>query len=75
MHAGSPMMVDGVRRWVAFDDIDWDDSDFVRRGADFARESGLQREGPVGCARALLMPQRALVDYAVGWLERNRVGA
>jgi aminoglycoside 3-N-acetyltransferase len=75
MHAGSPMMVDGVRRWVAFDDIDWDDSDFVQLGADFVRESGLQREGQVGRARALLMPQRALVDYAVGWLERNRVGA
>jgi aminoglycoside 3-N-acetyltransferase len=47
----------------------------VQLGADFARESGLQREGQVGKARALLVPQRALIDYAVGWLERNRTGA
>jgi aminoglycoside 3-N-acetyltransferase len=72
IHLGSPMMVDGVRQWVAFDDIDWDDSDFVQLGADFARETGLQREGKIACANALLMPQRALIDYAVPWLERHR---
>jgi len=72
IHLGSPMLVDGVRQWVAFDDVDWDDSDFVALGADFARETGLQREGPVASGRALLMPQRALIDYAMGWLERQR---
>ncbi len=25
MHTGSPMMVDGERQWVPWDDIDWDD--------------------------------------------------
>lgn len=69
---GSPMLVDGVRRWVGFDDIDWDDTDFPALGADFARESGLLRRGAVASAEALLMPQRALVDYGVGWLERHR---
>lgn len=74
VHLGSPMLVDGARQWVAFDDIDWDDSDFTELGADFARETGLQREGKVGRADALLMPQRALIDYAVAWMERHRVG-
>ena len=69
---GSPLMVDGERQWVAYDDIDWDDSDFVALGADFARETGLQREGKIAQATALLMPQRALIDYAVPWLERHR---
>ena len=41
-------------------------------GADFARETGLQREGQVASGRALLMPQRALIDYAIRWLERQR---
>jgi aminoglycoside 3-N-acetyltransferase len=72
IHLGSPMLIDGVRQWVPFDDIDWDDSDFVRLGEDFARETGLQREGKIGMADALLMPQRALVDYAIPWLERHR---
>ena len=66
------MLIEGVRQWVAFDDIDWDDSDFVQLGADFARETGLQREGQVASGRALLMPQRALIDYAIRWLERQR---
>lgn len=72
IHLGSPMMIDGVRQWVAFDDIDWDDSGFVELGADFARETGLQRKGRIAHADSLLMPQRALVDYAVAWLERHR---
>lgn len=72
IHLGSPMMVDDVRQWVAFDDMDWDDSDFVRLGAEFARETGLQREGKIARANALLMPQRALIDYAVPWMERHR---
>lgn len=57
---------------VAFDDIDWDDGDFIELGAAFAHDTGLQREGLVANASALLMPQRALVDYAVPWLEKYR---
>lgn len=72
IHLGSPMIVDGLRQWVAFDDIDWDDADFVQLGADFARETGLQREAKIARANTLLVPQRALVDYAVQWLERHR---
>ncbi len=72
VHSGSPVMVDGARQWVAYDDIDWDDSDFVPLGADFARETGLQRVGKISHANALLMPQHALIDYAVSWLERHR---
>lgn len=72
MHTGSPVMVNGVRQWVPWSDIDWDESDFIELGADFARETGLQREGKVAQTNALLMPQRALIDYGVGWLEGHR---
>ncbi|WP_438022100.1 aminoglycoside N(3)-acetyltransferase [Sorangium sp. So ce233] len=68
----APILVDGARQWTAFDDIATDSGDFERIGADFARDTGLERRGRAGAATALLMPQRALVDYGVGWMERNR---
>lgn len=75
MTTGAPIQVGGQRRWVTFDDLDFDDSDFERIGADFARDTGLERIGHVGMAVARLVPQRALVDYAVGWLPANRAEA
>jgi aminoglycoside 3-N-acetyltransferase len=68
----APLLVDGQRQWAAYQDIWVDDSDFEFIGADFARDTGLERRRPVGSAAALLLPQRSLVDYAVGWMERNR---
>lgn len=72
IRVGAPVLVDGERRWVSFEDLDWNDDDFAQIGADFARDTGLQRSGPVGQATALLMPQRELVDYGVAWMEKNR---
>jgi aminoglycoside 3-N-acetyltransferase len=69
---GAPILVDGVRQWVEFEALDWHDEDFERLGADFARDTGLERTGRVALAEARLMPQRALVDYAVRWMEQNR---
>lgn len=69
---GAPVMIDGQRQWVEFQDIHLDESDFALIGRQFARDTGLERRGRVGYATALLMPQRALVDYAVGWMGRNR---
>ncbi len=66
------MLVDGVRQWVTFEDIDLAAYDFPALGADFARETGLQREGKVGRAECIFVPQRPLIDYAVPWLERTR---
>jgi aminoglycoside 3-N-acetyltransferase len=68
----APLLVDGRHQWVAFEDIQIDDSDFEAIGADFASATGLQQRAGVGNAIALLMPQRALVDYAVAWIERRR---
>ena len=71
----APVMLDGRRQWAAYDDIAIDDGDFERIGADFARDTGLERRGRAGAATALLLPQRQLVDYAVSWMERNRRAA
>lgn len=69
---GAPILVDGVRRWVRFQDFESDDSDFDRIGRDFADSTGLVRSGPVGSGRGLLMPQRQLLDHARDWIEKNR---
>ncbi|UCE91058.1 MAG: AAC(3) family N-acetyltransferase [Methanobacteriota archaeon] len=72
IRCGAPVIVDGERRWVEFDDIEYDDSDFIQIGVSFSDIEGNVRSGPVACGRALLMSQRALVDHAVRWMEENR---
>jgi len=69
---GAPVMLEGRRVWVEYQNIDWDDSDFNAIGASFAESTGLVRSGPVASGMARLMPQRAFVDFAVGWMESNR---
>ena len=61
------------RRWVTCDDIDPDDGDFAAIGAAFDA-AGLTRAGAVGSARCRLMGQRAVVDFALEWMERERAG-
>jgi len=68
----APMMVDGNKRWIDWDDIEIDDHDFATIGDRFAHQSGLQREGLVGQATAMLLPQRPLVDFAVTWMAEHR---
>lgn len=69
---GAPVVMDGERRWVTFDDINVDASDFAILGEDFAQDTGLVRRGPVGYGDAMLAPVRPLVDYAVRWMEQHR---
>lgn len=69
---GAPMLIDGQREWVTLQDVDVNASDFEAIGECFERATGYVRRGRVADARALLMPQRALVDYAVHWMEENR---
>lgn len=70
---GTPMKTENASRtWTQFEDIDLDESDLKQIGEDFAGDTGLERQGRVGLARARLVPQPPLVDYAVGWMETNR---
>lgn len=70
--SGAPLQIDGRREWVRIRDLNIDSDDFATIGLHFAQETRLIRAGKVAQARALLMPQRALVDFAVGWMEENR---
>ena len=69
----SAVLVDGEREWVEWTDVDIDDGDFPECGEAFERERPEAFEsGTVGVAEAKLLDQRAMVDFAVGWMERNR---
>jgi aminoglycoside 3-N-acetyltransferase len=64
--------VEGVRRWVPFEEPLVLDDDFADAVAAFDRETGAVRRGRVGRADACLLPQRPLVDFAAGWFPRHR---
>ncbi len=68
---GAPVVRDGVRRWVEYEDLLPNDEDFCEIGAAFAR-AGLERLGRVGQAEARLCRQRAVVEFATRWIGENR---
>ncbi len=72
VNCGTPVDIDGQRRWVAFQDLALNSDDFTAIGAQFDQVSGLIRRGQVGRATAQLMPQRELVDFAVSWMNQHR---
>lgn len=65
--AGAPVLVDRVRVWHWFDDVDDHAELFDELGADFEREREVV-VGRVGSATARLFRVRAAVDFAVPWL-------
>ena len=71
---GAPISQAGSRVWTTFEDIDVDASDFDHIGEDFLRSDAgkVVQRGEVGIANCQLMPQRAVMDFAVNWLAENR---
>ena len=69
---GAPICVDGKRQWVEVRGLDLCDDDFASIGAAFARETDHVRRGKIAQANALLMPQRAMLDFAVDWMKASR---
>lgn len=68
---GAPLLVDGRREWVWFDEPVVDDADFEAVGA-VASASGHETAGAVGDVTARLVPVRPLVDLASDWFRRTR---
>lgn len=70
---GSPVLVDGHRRWKQYRDLDYDESDFPAIGRDYSRDHhAVFKTGTVGYAKADLIPFQLLVDYSAHWMERKR---
>lgn len=59
------------RRWVRWEDVVADESDFEALGAAFDA-TGATRTGPAGAGEARLMRQRKLVAFATEWLAEHR---
>ncbi|MEW2069224.1 AAC(3) family N-acetyltransferase [Streptomyces sp. NPDC007346] len=64
----------GVRQWWEYEDVALDDGDFAALGAAFeeAAGPGVVRTVPLGSAPCRLVPLRAAVDFATGWLTEHR---
>jgi len=68
---GAPLLVDGRREWVWFDEPVVDDADFEAVGAAFGATGG-EVVAPVGDATARLVRVRDLVGFAADHLGRTR---
>ena len=68
---GAPMIVDGERRWVTFEDLEGNSDDFEAIGDAFAA-AGLERRGSVASGEGRLMRIKDLVDFAADWMTTHR---
>ena len=57
---------------VSFVDVNGTSEDFERLGAEYEEAGGAVTAGPVGRGTGRLLRMRPIVDFAVGWIERNR---
>jgi aminoglycoside 3-N-acetyltransferase len=69
---GSPMIVEGERRWVSFTAPNFQGDDFGKLGSDFEQGARTVSVGKVGEATCRLFRMRAAVDFAVDWLRMHR---
>jgi len=68
----APIRHGAGRRWASFTDVDLDNEDFPLIGEAFELSGLGTRVAPAGYGTARLLPMRAMVDFAVGWIEENR---
>jgi aminoglycoside 3-N-acetyltransferase len=69
--SGSPMLENGRRQWITYDDIEFNDDLFPRIGADMEAQTDIVTIGQVGSATCRFYNQRSGVDFATNWLSRQ----
>ncbi len=69
---GAPVMRDGARQWVEFDDLDYDADDFAALGDAFAAAGGEVQRVTLGVGEVTTCSVREIVDFGVSWLCANR---
>ncbi len=67
----SAILINGVRRWVTYKTLAVQSDDFAAIGDAYEIEHKLP-QFKVGAADVRFMRQRPLIDWAIGWMERNR---
>mgnify|MGYP004607984799 FL=1 len=68
----SAIFENGKRIWKAYETLSVDGEDFEKIGEAFEKEHPVSTV-QIGNAAVKLMRQRELVDFAVAWIEKNRV--
>jgi aminoglycoside 3-N-acetyltransferase len=68
---GCAIAADAGRKWITFDSVDLDSSDFVALGAEFQARRPVSF-GQVGGATATLVPMDEAVAFAVEWFRCHR---
>lgn len=71
---GAPMIVEGARTWVTADVLEPNEGDFEQIGGAVA-DTDIESVRPVGAGEGRFMSQRAVVDFAVGWMCEHRPGS
>ncbi|WP_207753049.1 aminoglycoside N(3)-acetyltransferase [Clostridium yunnanense] len=66
------IMVDGQRKWVTYETLSVDGEDFEDIGRDFEKQYEVKII-TIGNGTVRFMRQRDLVDYAIKWIEKNRI--
>ncbi len=72
---GVPLLVDGVRSWVTYDDLDGDSDDFAEIGQAFVDAGGEELRFSIGAGEIRSCRMRSIVDFAMDWLVTHRSGA
>ncbi|MFD1019359.1 aminoglycoside N(3)-acetyltransferase [Thalassobacillus hwangdonensis] len=67
---GAPLLIDGTKEWMTYDDIELDEEQFVQIGEDYERNHPITRSN-VGQADSRLFPMKEAVDFATSWLKRK----
>ena len=68
----SAILENGSRVWKKYDTLFVDGEDFDEIGLAFEK-TGLVKNSCINQAEIRLMKQRELVDFAVKWIEENRI--
>jgi aminoglycoside 3-N-acetyltransferase len=67
---GAPILREGKRVWVSYQDVDLDETRFAEIGEAFERAHPV-RVGQVGSATSRLFRQRPAVDFAAAWMAEH----
>ena len=66
------MLINGVRQWVSYETLYVDGEDLLKIGKAFEKSHPVKTV-QIGNATVRCMEQRELVDFAVSWIEKNRL--
>jgi aminoglycoside 3-N-acetyltransferase len=69
--SGTAMLVNGKREWVWYETLELYSDDFGELGKAFDTAQGLSIP-KIGKAEVRFFRQRAVVDFAIEWMEKNR---